>query len=164
MILTRTKPTQDTVLYDGECEFCRRRIANLRCVDLGKWLAFTSLHDPAVARDYPEIPRERLLEEMVVVDTLGRARAGAEAVRYLSRSLPPLWPLAILLHIPGSLPIWDGLYRLVARNRMRLSGSCAGGTCRRDDAPPRAESEQPVENLGVSTDRPAGKGVEKSRG
>jgi len=130
MTVTRTKPARDTVLYDGECGFCRRRVANLRTVDLRHALDFVSLHDARVSRDFPELSRERLLEEMVVVDTSGTARGGAAAMRYLSRRLPLMWPLALLLHIPGSLPAWNWLYRLVARNRMRLSGGCRDGTCR----------------------------------
>lgn len=130
MIVTRTKPAHDTVLYDGQCRFCRSRVANLRRLDLGGRLAFMSLHDDRVAHDFPEISRERLLEEMFVVDTSGNARSGATAVRYLSRRLPLLWPLAPFLHVPGSLPVWNWLYRLVARNRMRLSGTCDEGTCR----------------------------------
>lgn len=130
MIVTRTKPARDTVLYDGECRFCRQRVKNLQAVDLRCELDFVSLHDVRVARDFPELPRDRLLKEMVVIDTAGRARGGATAVRYLSRRLPLMWPLALLLHIPGSLPVWAWLYRLVARNRMRLAGTCREGTCR----------------------------------
>jgi predicted DCC family thiol-disulfide oxidoreductase YuxK len=33
-----------------------------------------------------------------------------------------LWPLAPLLHIPFSMPLWRWLYRLVARNRYRIAG------------------------------------------
>lgn len=130
MLTTRTKPVRDTVLYDGGCGFCRQRVANLRQVDLWHRLTFTSLHDESVARDFPEVPKERLHDEMVVIDTHGHVRGGATAVRYLSRTLPLLWPLALVLHVPGSLPIWNWLYRLVARNRMRLSGSCETGACR----------------------------------
>ncbi|NDC54834.1 MAG: DUF393 domain-containing protein [Planctomycetia bacterium] len=130
MIVTRTKPAHDTVLYDGRCPFCVRRIDTLRRLDLRGRLRFTSLHDDTVARDFPELPRELLLEEMVVVDTRGNARGGATALRYLSTRLPPLWPLAPLLHLPFSLPAWNWLYRLVAANRMRLSGGCAEGRCR----------------------------------
>ena len=130
MIVTRTKPARDTVLYDGACRFCRRRVANLRTLDRGRRLDFVSLHDDRVAREFPELPRDRLLEEMFVVDTSGQARGGATAVRYLSRRLPLLWPLAPLLHVPGSLAAWNWLYRFVARNRMRLSGGCEEGTCR----------------------------------
>ena len=130
MIITSTRPARDTVVYDGQCGFCQRRIANLRRLDLGRRLEFLSLHDDRVDRDFPEISRERLLEEMFVIDTAGHAHGGATAVKYLSRRLPLLWPLALLLHVPGSLPAWNWLYRLVARNRMRLSGTCDSGTCR----------------------------------
>lgn len=130
MIITRTKPAHDTVLYDGACRFCQSRVANLRRLDVARRLEFLSLHDDRVARDFPELSRERLLEEMHVVDTSGHARGGATAVRYLSRRLPLLWPLAPLLHVPGSLCVWNWLYRLVARNRMRLGGTCSEGTCR----------------------------------
>lgn len=130
MIRTATQPERDTVLYDGSCRFCRGQIAVLRRCDLGHRLTFTSLHDPAVARDFPEIPREELLARMYVVDRAGRARGGAEAVRYLARCLPLLWPLAVPLHVPGSLPLWEAAYGLVARNRHRIAGRCDDGGCR----------------------------------
>jgi predicted DCC family thiol-disulfide oxidoreductase YuxK len=130
MIRTQHLPDHDTVLYDGQCRFCRSQIALLRRLDLGGSLAFTSLHDPAVAADYPEISRDDLLSQMYVVSRSGEARGGAEAVRYLSRRLPLLWPAAVLLHVPGSLPLWKSLYAFVARNRMRIAGRCDDGTCR----------------------------------
>lgn len=129
-ITTHTHPVRDTVLYDGQCRFCRGQIALLRRLDVTRRLEFTSLHDPGVARDFPEIPREDLLAEMFIVDRLGRTHRGACAVRYLSRVLVPLWPLAPLLHVPGSMPLWRWLYGIVARNRYRIAGTCNEGTCR----------------------------------
>ena len=38
---------------------------------------------------------EQLQKQMFVIDTQGNARGGATAVRYLSRKLPLLWPLAL---------------------------------------------------------------------
>lgn len=128
-IITTTRPDRDTVLYDGQCRFCRGQIAALRRFDLAGRLRFLSLHDPEVSRDFPELSADDLMKEMYVVDREGRARPGAEAVRYLSRRLPLLWPLAVPLHVPGSLPAWKWLYRLVARNRYRLAGRCDEGTC-----------------------------------
>jgi len=130
MITTRHHPARDTVLYDGQCRFCRSQIAILRGLDLFGRLVFTSLHDQSVARDFPEIPLEALHRQMFVVDPRGQARGGAEAVRYLSRRLVLLWPLAILLHIPGTLPIWQKLYAFIARHRLKIAGSCDDGTCR----------------------------------
>jgi len=136
MIQTATRPDHDTVLYDGQCRFCRSQIALLRRLDVFGALRYTSLHDEKVARDFPELPQERLREEMVVVDRAGTARGGAEAVRYLSRRLPLLWPLALPLHVPGSLPIWRTFYALVARNRYRIAGRCDDGSCRLPQATP----------------------------
>lgn len=130
MITTRTQPAHDTVIYDGQCRFCRSQIAILRSLDLGRSLEFLSLHDPVVAEKFPELPTESLQAQMYVVDRQGRARGGADAVRFLSRRLPLLWPLALVLHIPGSLPLWRSLYAMVARHRYRLAGSCDDGHCR----------------------------------
>lgn len=130
MITTATHPLRDTVLYDGKCRFCQRQIATLRRLDAAGRLQFTSLHDPSVAVDFPELSPQALETEMFVVDRLGRARGGATGWRYLSRRLPLLWPLAVVLHVPGSLPLWNWIYGLIARNRHRLAGPCNDGTCR----------------------------------
>jgi predicted DCC family thiol-disulfide oxidoreductase YuxK len=60
MITTSLHPDHDTVLYDGDCRFCRGQIGILRRLDLLGSLAFTSFHDPRVAVDFPELPPEEL--------------------------------------------------------------------------------------------------------
>jgi hypothetical protein len=72
------------------------------------------------------------MKEMYVVDPSGGRHAGAEAFRYLSRHMPTLYPLAPLMHIPFSLPLWRWLYGVVARNRYLLGGktvSCDDEAC-----------------------------------
>jgi len=130
MISTATRPARDTVLYDGGCRFCRGQIALLRGLDACGSLRFVSLHEPEVGRDFPEVSAADLERQMYVIDTRGRARGGAEAVRYLTRRLPLLWPLAVPLHVPGSLPLWSALYRFVARHRYAIAGTCDDGGCR----------------------------------
>lgn len=130
MIATSGRPTRDTVLYDGACRFCVSQIGTLAWLDRRRRLRFVSLHDPLVAREFPELSADMLLKQMYVVAPSGEAYGGAEALRYLSRALPLLWPLAPLLHLPGSLPVWQAGYRFVARNRYRIAGrSCDDGTC-----------------------------------
>lgn len=121
----------DVVLYDGQCRFCTTQIRHLARLDRGGQLAFLSLHDAEVARRYPDLTHDQLMEQMYIVDRAGRRHAGAAAFRYLTRRLPTLYVLAPLLHIPGSLGIWQWLYRQVA-NRRYLFGrveACDGGTC-----------------------------------
>jgi predicted DCC family thiol-disulfide oxidoreductase YuxK len=109
MIATACRPPRDTLIFDGHCRFCRGQVALLERLDLLGSLRMVSQHEPEVARDFPELSADDLHSRMFVVDTGGRARGGAEAVRYLSRRLPLLWPLAVPLHVPGSLPVWDWL-------------------------------------------------------
>ena len=129
MISTEKHPERDTVLFDGECRFCQRQIAILNNLDLRNRLIYKSLHDPSVAADFPELTIEQLQEQMFVIDTQGNARGGATAVRYLSRKLPLLWPLALLLHIPGSLPLWNRLYKFIAERRLWIAGRCDTTSC-----------------------------------
>jgi predicted DCC family thiol-disulfide oxidoreductase YuxK len=125
------RPGADVVIFDGHCRICRRQIERLARWDRGARLAFLSLHDPETARRFPDLSHDDLMRYMVVVDGQGSRHWGAEAVRYLSRRLPRLCWLAPLLHVPGTLPLWHGLYRLVADLRYRFGrqADCADGSC-----------------------------------
>lgn len=126
------RPEADVVIYDGHCRFCGAQVERLARLDRRGRLAFMSLHDEEVNRRYPDLTHEQLMEEMVVVDRRGRRHAGAAAIRYFSRRLPLLWPVAPLLHIPFSLPLWAWLYRQVARRRYLFGKrvECEDDVCR----------------------------------
>jgi predicted DCC family thiol-disulfide oxidoreductase YuxK len=128
-------PGADVVIYDGHCRFCRSQAERLARLDGGKRLAFLSLHDARVAARYADLTRDRLMSAMFVVTRDGKRLEGATAIRWLSRRLPRLWPLAPLLHIPGSMPLWRWLYGQLARRRYRWGrvaqdDECPDGACR----------------------------------
>lgn len=114
------------IIYDGECRFCRSQIAILNRLDMWGVLTFESLHDPSIHIDFPDITHEELLKRMYVIDSDQSRYSGANAIRYLSRKLMLLWPLAILLHIPYSMWLWNMVYNFIARNRYRIAGKCTG--------------------------------------
>ena len=112
-IPTSSKPARDTVLYDGQCRFCRSQMALLRRLDLTGQLQLTSLHDPAVARDFPEIPPAELMREMFVVDRQGRAHGGVQADSVTADPAPVAGgspasysrhPAGVELALPGDRP------------------------------------------------------------
>jgi len=110
---------------------CTSQVRRLAGFDSRGHLAYLSLHDPEVARRYPDLSHDDLMRAMVIVSPDGTRHVGAAAFRYLSRKLPRLWWLAPLLHLPGSLPLWQWLYRQVA-NRRYLFGkveSCQDDAC-----------------------------------
>jgi predicted DCC family thiol-disulfide oxidoreductase YuxK len=89
------------------------------------------LHDPEVARRFPDLTYDQIMEEMYVVDTKGNRYGGAAAFRYLTTRLPKLYVLAPLMHIPFTMPLWRWGYRQVAKRRYRIAGK-TGDAC--DDA------------------------------
>ena len=126
------RPSADVVLYDGHCNFCRAQVRQLVWWDCQEKLSFLSLHDPEVARRWPDLPRERLMQEMCIIDGKEKRYWGPEAFRYLTTRLRRLWWLAPVMWFPGSMWLWRPLYRWVARNRYRFAGKtmeCDSGTC-----------------------------------
>jgi predicted DCC family thiol-disulfide oxidoreductase YuxK len=125
------RPDADVVIYDGHCGICTGQIRKLPKWDPEGKLAYMSLHDPEVTRRWPDLSHERMMQEMVIVDRHGNRHWGPESIRYLSRRLRRLAWASPFLHFPGSMLVWRPLYRWIARNRYRLSGTACdeGGTC-----------------------------------
>ncbi|MDX1943989.1 MAG: DUF393 domain-containing protein [Pirellulaceae bacterium] len=126
-------PSGDIVIYDGHCKFCTRQIERLAKWDRKGQLAFLSLHVSEVAKRFPDLTYDQLMEQMYVVDRTGRKHCGAAAFRYLTTRLPRLYSLAPLMHIPFSLPLWQWGYRKLAKHRYMLMGktaaACDDGAC-----------------------------------
>jgi predicted DCC family thiol-disulfide oxidoreductase YuxK len=125
------RPEADVVIYDGECGICTSQVQRLPWWDAGMRLSYLSLHDPEVARRWPDLPHDRMMQEIVIVDQQGRRHWGPSAIRYLSRRLPRMWWAVPVLFFPGSMLLWRPAYRWIARNRYWLSGGakCEDGMC-----------------------------------
>lgn len=121
---------QDVVIYDGACVFCTTGVKAIARLDSNNRLRFVSLHDPLVATSYPDLSYDQLMEQMWVICANGQKYGGAESVAYLSTRLPMLYPLAPVLHLPGTMPFWRWMYRWIARFRYRIAGKrCDNDTC-----------------------------------
>jgi len=124
------RPGADVVIFDGDCGICTAQINKLQRWDDRHKLAYLSLHDPEVARRWPDMSHDQLMQEMAVVDRSGQKYWGPEAIKFLTRRLPKLWWALPISHFPGSMALWRPLYRWVARNRYRFSGKkCDTGAC-----------------------------------
>jgi predicted DCC family thiol-disulfide oxidoreductase YuxK len=129
-LTTTARPGTMTVLYDGQCEFCRRSVRLLKRLDWRGRLHFADGRDAAnlPPTSEPLNPR-RLLEEMHVVTPDGRrVFHGFAAFRRIAWQLPPLWPLVPFLYIPGVPWLGQRVYLWVARNRFHLV-PCHDGQC-----------------------------------
>ncbi len=127
------RPDADIVIFDGKCVFCAGQVRNLMKLDGKERLAFMSLHDPQVERQFPDLTYDQMMKQMYVIDSDGNQYGGAKAVRYLSRRLPKLWILAPLTHIPFTLPIQQWVYDQVAKRRYKIANKdgmeCGDDAC-----------------------------------
>jgi predicted DCC family thiol-disulfide oxidoreductase YuxK len=139
----RLFPVRLKLLYDGNCELCRRTMAMVRTLDiLGRVEYLNSLDRRAVpivsteaisdqtlrdlkAGDSPRvrpgagaeaIPEETLLQDIVALEG-ARMSTGYDAYRRTSLRVPPLWPIVPFLYIPLVRAIGMKVYRHVADSR-----------------------------------------------
>jgi len=125
-------PDADIVIFDGHCKFCTAQVKNLARWDKSGRLAFLSLHDPEVARRFPELTYEQLMKQVYIINREGHCYHGADAFRYLTTRLRRLYWLAPLMHIPFSGPLWRWGYRQIAKRRYQMgktADACDDDTC-----------------------------------
>ena len=105
------------VLYDGDCQLCRRTIAILKTLDLFEVLEPKPItNDSEMLDQFPGISYELLLRDLHAVAS-EKTAAGYDAYILIARHLFALWPVSFLMRFP---PIaWFGrkVYRRVAVSR-----------------------------------------------
>jgi acetyl esterase len=105
-----------TVIYDGECGFCRQSVELLRRWDREHVLRFVPFQDAAaVARFRIALPELAAALHLVFPD--GRVYAGADAAPELLRLLPGKRWLAPWFRVPGVLPLARRVYARIAAQR-----------------------------------------------
>lgn len=116
-----------TLVFDGDCAFCRRCVAVLSRWDRRRRLRFVPFQDEAGLAGLPPIGRAALEQAMHLVSPAGAVFPGAEALPPILRLVPLGTPVSWLFIIPGVPWLAARAYRQVARNRHRLG--CGSATC-----------------------------------
>lgn len=115
------QPAKPLMVYDGDCNFCKFWIRRWQRATAGR-VDYIASQDPQVAREFPELPRERFEGSVQLVETDGVVYSGAEAVfRSLTYSRAWGWLLWIYQNVPGFKPVTESSYRFVARHREGFS-------------------------------------------
>ena len=108
-----------TLIYDGECGFCRETVALVSRWDRERRLTVIPFQDQARVAAFG-IPLPALAAAMHLVLPDGRVLAGADAAADLLRMLPGKRWLAHLFALPGVLPVARRVYAWIARRRRCL--------------------------------------------
>ncbi len=120
-----------TLVYDGECGFCRRWVAAVRRWDRAGRVRAVPLQDGAAWEDLPGLTRPALEQAVHLVSPDGRVFAGAAAAPPLLALLPWGRILALPLALPGAGRVAAAGYGWIARHRHR--DGCGSAACRRGD-------------------------------
>ena len=111
------------VFYDAECRFCVAGMKRWGGLFARRGFIWLPLQTPGTATRLG-VTEGQLLEEMWLLLADGRRTKGAEAWAVMMRSVWWLWPLGVVISLPGINVIARAIYRWVARNRRCLGGSC----------------------------------------
>ena len=112
-------PERPTLLFDGDCGFCRYWI--------GRWRGATGEAVEYVAwqqipERFPEIPKDAFRHAVQLVEPDGTVTSGAEAVfRALAAAKGGGGPLRLYRTVPGVAPVTEGVYKVVASHRVFFS-------------------------------------------
>ncbi|MFV2007857.1 MAG: thiol-disulfide oxidoreductase DCC family protein [Longimicrobiales bacterium] len=113
-----------TVIYDGECELCRRSMGVLRRLDEAGVLELVESQAPGLRERFPWITPEACARAVQVVEPDGHTTEGAAAVERLCAILPAGRRVRWLYRIPFARPIGDRIYAWISRNRPTLRLAC----------------------------------------
>jgi len=117
-----------TLIYDGDCSFCKGWVEWARKRDAEQKLEFITCQSDERKQRFPQIQEADCLKGMYVVLPDGRFFWGADALSYFLGAVSGWRWSAGLFRIPGALFIARPIYRLIARNRHKM-GCNTSRTC-----------------------------------
>ncbi len=119
--LVTAKQPALTVFYDQLCPLCNRTVLILNHFDVFSYIDFKSAqehaaHYPALAA----IDNETLLTDLYALDRTGRIYSGVDTYSQIFIKMRYLFPIGIILSLPGIHQIALKKYRSIADSRSRI--------------------------------------------
>ena len=110
-----------TVVYDGNCNVCRRIVSVLERRDKGNRLEIIPSTAAQASGLFPWIPPAAYAQSLQVIrKTDNHTWQGAAAVEQLLDVLPKGRFVSWIFSVPFARPVAEKLYRAFAKNRYRL--------------------------------------------
>ena len=121
------------VYFDEDCGICQATVRILRPLDVGRRLTFLGYLDPLPlppGLDLDTLEARRQTEIVVYTPSRGEVLGGAPGMIRLLSALPLVGLLVWPWRLPGLSHLAAWAYRLVARNRRRISVALGLNACR----------------------------------
>lgn len=118
-----TQLARGWIFYDGGCGFCVRGVGRWGELFARRGFIWLPLQTAGTAARL-RVSEADLLAEMHLLLPDNRIRRGVDAWAAMLRAVWWLWPVGVLLAVPGLRQIGAAIYRLIARNRYGFAGKC----------------------------------------
>jgi predicted DCC family thiol-disulfide oxidoreductase YuxK len=126
-------PRRLTVVYDGDCELCRRCRDWLRSQESYVAMDYVAAQSPTAQARYGQLPW--LGQELVVVSDRGEVWAGPAAFLICLWALPRYREWSYRLSGPALAPLAERFFAAISHRRRRIASAlgparCPDGMCR----------------------------------
>ncbi len=147
-LLGATRPI--TLAYDTGCPVCQHVVARWKTFDFADRLRLIDCDEITdhLSEEEPHTQQPPPVREFHVITPGQPPLSGYAARKFLLWSLPPLWPLALLISLPGVAAISRELFE---RHRRRLiaSGTCGVSAIQWREPETTSELPQPEPQIAV---------------
>lgn len=125
---SNTNSSTLTFYYDSECPLCIRTKIIITHLDWFNNIAFKTVQLDAEQNQYlKNIERTALLDDIYSVDAKGKIYSGVNTYIQVLKRIFYLFPLAMVLQLPGIYQIAKKVYAYIAKNR--LTERCTEENC-----------------------------------
>ena len=114
-------PLRHFIFFDSDCPFCQLQINLLVKLDWLNKVEFVPLQDFKKTATGVNIDETDLNQAIHCITPQKKIFVGAKAIRFIGMRMPLLFPLSILLWVPGMMFIAEKIYQYISTNRYFLS-------------------------------------------
>ena len=129
-IMTSALPGKSTVVFDGDCSFCRRWVARIARRDPNGTFEFVPRQTEGLTKRFPKLAEGDFNTGMRLITPDDVIHVGADAAYQIARRLRYWNRVAWLYHVPGIHWLTRSGYAWIAAHRQSLSGDCDDGSCK----------------------------------
>ena len=128
--MTNALPRVSTLVYDGDCSFCRRWVARIARRDRKGEFEFVARQTEGLTQRFPKLVEGDFNAGMRLITPDHAIYVGADAAYRIARRLRYWRGIAWLYHVPGIHWLTRAVYAWIAAHRQSLGGKCDDGICK----------------------------------
>ncbi len=130
--MTTVLPGKSTLVYDGNCSFCRRWVARIARMDSKGELELVARQTAGLIERFAKLGEDDFNTGMRLITPDATVHVGADAAYEIARRLRYWRRIAWLYHVPGIHQLTRTVYAWIAANRQSLGRKCNDETCKPD--------------------------------